>query len=426
MKNFLLIGYAYPPISSPGAVRATRMLNHLNDYGWQGHVLTVKDGYSQRIGGLSDPLSNKADYVFRVADPIAKANTKYSSEKPSANKSGEVIKSHIKSIAKSLLFPGRSLLWSLACCKWGKTHVGNYELIYSTSPTPSTHIAGYSLSKVQNIPWIAEFRDPISWLSTDHSASRLRKFALKKYEAWVVKHAAAVVVVSETFKEYYDALYPHANIISIPNGTDFNKEDLIDVIHQHKERRNKRSKASQDRPYRLVHTGALYGQARPTGPIIQAAKLAMQKSDIKLELLFAGNDAYHAVEAATDLGCPEIVKDLGILPHNETIELLRSADLTLSLLINEPLGKISIMSKFLDYLPAGAPILNLGDNDFVLSRIVKEQQAGASFPYEDIEGIADWLINLPNIGQPDTIRLCEDWSAQKMAQRMADLFLSIR
>lgn len=421
MKSFLIIAYAYPPISSPGAVRATRMVKFLGEFGWAAAVLTVKDGYSLRIGGLDDPLHEEQNRITRCPDPIAIANTRYGENPESFAKPkfGTAIKSKLKAGVKSLLFPDRSILWARKIAKLYNEEQ-NYSLIYSSSPTASTHLAGYSLSRKYKLPWVAEFRDPLSWLDNKNPASKLRRWGLAKYEAWVVKHASAVVVVSETFKDYFEEIYPKANILSIPNGAEFDIDELESVIKNRKSR-----KFVTGKPIRLVHTGSFYGGARPPGPLIEACKLAMKNSDLQFELLCAGNDAYLATEAAERLGCPEVVKDVGVLPHNETLDLLRSADANISLLMNEEIAKISIMSKFLDYLPAGAPILNLGADDYVLSRIINEQGAGASYAFDDIEGIANWLTALPTAKQPDTIRLCQDWSAQKMAERMADLFEDI-
>lgn len=420
MKSFLLVAYAYPPISSPGAVRATRMIKYLGAHGWQASVLTVKDGYSQRIGGLLDPLEGSRDRIHRINDPVAAANARYSDNKSDYQKTNftSKVKSELKSRLKGFLFPDRSILWARKLKKI--KHAQNFSFIYSTSPTASTHLAGYTLSRKYKLPWIAEFRDPLSWLDEKNTASRLRRWGLTKYEAWVVKHAEAVVVVSDTFKEYFENRYPNANIIAIPNGAEFDVDDINDNLKTRKARKMKKSKT-----LRLVHTGSLYNGARPPANIIAACQKAMKISDLKIECLFAGNDAHLAVEAATVLGCPEIVKDMGVLPHNETTVLLKSADATISLLHREKLGKLSIMSKFLDYLPAGAPILNLGGNDYVLSRIITDQSAGGSFEYDDIDGIANWLVELPNMKAPDTVKLCQNWSADNMALNLANLFEDI-
>ena len=143
--------------------------------------------------------------------------------------------------------------------------------------------------------------------------------------------------------------------------------------------------------------------------------------------LFAGNDADLAIEAATELGIgtdgmESFVKNVGTLPRDKTLSLLKSADACISLLHQDELGKLSIMSKFFDYLPTGIPILNLGGHDYILSKIITGQKAGASFEYDDIDGIAAWLTALPDIEQPDSLALCQNWSAKKMTESMDNLF----
>ena len=417
MKNLLLIAYAYPPISSPGAVRAARMIKSLTEHGWHTSVLTTKDGYSQRIGGLSDPLEDKPENLHRIKDLIAATHNRYiaEEEKAGTNNFIESSKTILKSKLKLLLFPGRDIFWAKSAAKFEPSK--DIKLVYSTSPPASSHIAANAISRKYNLPWIAEFRDPLSWLDTKNKASRFRRWRLARYEAWVVKRATAVVVVSETFKDYFESRYPHANIISIPNGAEFDSAKIVETLEKRKNR-----KALKNQTLRLVHTGSLYNGIRPPKNVIAACKKAMKISDLKFECLFAGNDAHLAVEAAEELGCPNIVKNMGTLPHAETKTLLESADATISLLHREKLGMISIMSKFLDYLPAGAPILNLGGSDYVLSRIITDQGAGGSFEYDDIDGMVNWLIALPEMEAPDTQKLCQDWSAAKMGQSMAKLF----
>ncbi|GLQ35956.1 hypothetical protein GCM10007939_22400 [Amylibacter marinus] len=418
MKNYLLVAYAYPPISAPGAVRATRQIAHLEPLGWRATVVTVQDGYSLRKGGLADPLDNQGGRLLRIKDPVAQAHGRIiapSSEAPSLR---QRVLGRLKALANAVIFPDRSILWALGVRKMAKAIPNDFELVYSSSPTASSHLAGYFLARRLGVPWIAEFRDPLSWISEKNTMGAIRRSLLCKYEAWVVKRADAVVVVSEAFAEYFSGLYPDADIVSIANGAVFDETQLKAVL-------DARAARGQGEKLRLVHTGSFYNGERPIAPLIEAVKLAQEKHAVACEILCAGNDAHLATAAAKELGCLEMVKDLGVLSHAETVDLLQSADATLSLLHNEDLGKISIMSKFLDYLPAGAPILNLGAHDAMLSRIIREDSAGGSFEYGDTDAIAAWIADLPNMAQPDTVALCQKWSAENMAKNVADLMARV-
>lgn len=65
------------------------------------------------------------------------------------------------------------------------------RLIYSAAGPPSTHIAGYFLHRLFNIPWQAELYDPLIF---DSDSTRSQRFRFKRYvERKIFKHADAVI-----------------------------------------------------------------------------------------------------------------------------------------------------------------------------------------------------------------------------------------
>jgi len=420
-RSCLFVAYAYPPISSPGAVRAVRTLKTLHDHNWVGYVLTARQGYSLRQGGLADPLADSPSRVVRVKDPIAQvANAaqplaKVSSQAESNGFIGRLRGVVVGSI-KALLFPDRGILWTLVCgLTFRDKAIGDIDLIHSTSPNNSSHIAAWMIARRRKIPWIAEFRDPMSWFPKSAPVSRFRRAILARYEAWIVKRADATVVVSEAFAEYFRDLYPDRKIVSIPNGAEF---DLAEVEKNALVRRDRK----KDAPIHLVHTGSFYGGDRRPAPLIEAAKRARDQYGASVSVSFAGEDADLAKQAADNLKCPELVNILGNMEHAAAMNLIASADANVALLNDDEVARIGIMSKFFDYLPAGAPILTLGSPAAMLSRIVVEEDLGAAFSYQDIDKIAQWIAAVPSAKKPNTIEACNRWSALNMSASMATLF----
>ncbi|MEM1039555.1 MAG: glycosyltransferase [Pseudomonadota bacterium] len=422
-KSCLFVAYAYPPISSPGAVRATRLLKMLDQFGWIGQVVTVQDGYSLRQGGLSDPLADQPSRVIRVNDPIAQlaggktltAGSGHTAEGVRPNWIKRVVASTLGHF-KRLLFPDRGILWVLVAAIVRKDReFPDIDLVHSTSPNQSSHILGWAIARRRKIPWVAEFRDPISWLPDEQSDSYVRRKLLAKYEAWVVNKADVTVVVSEAFAEYFRSIYPRRKIVAIPNGVEFD----IDEVVRRLELRQQRPALS---PVRLVHTGSLYAGARKPGPLIEAAKRARDVYGVSVLVEFAGEDTQIAIEAANLLACRDLVKVHDTLTHSATQELLRSADATVALLHDDRIAQIGIMSKFFDYLPTGAPILCIGDANAMLSRIVQQDELGVAFLYSDIDQMARWIADLPGMRAPKTLDACEKWSSKQMALNVSELF----
>jgi hypothetical protein len=360
------------------------------------------------------------DQVQRVADPIAvsvrQTDTRSLNAGASGGRSG--LRQWIKSIASRLIFPDRTVFWALlACLRSGDWKGRQIEIVHSSQPNVSNHLVGYFVSRRLGVPWIAEFRDPLSWMPKDGDGSAVRQRVLTWLEGWIVKKADATVVVASTAQEYFRSIYPRARVASIPNGAVFNIDEV-------RERMVARRKGAGSK-YVMVHAGSLYGGARKPEPLIRAVQKASTRLSRPVELHFYGNDSHLAAEAAVKLGCADMVKPMANVPFDECQAAINEADVNIALLHDDPVAKVSIMSKYFDYIPSGAPILLVGDPEALLSRIVEEDGAGASFAYAEVERVADWLVFAlegPKKLFPASDEICLKWSADAMAQSMVELF----
>ncbi|MDC0343800.1 glycosyltransferase [bacterium] len=402
-------------------MRCSRLADRLPLFGWKPHIITVAGGYSLQEGGLADPLETFPNQVQRVTDPIATLvrQNDYRVTRDSYKQvfSGSLRHRMKKWVAK-IIFPDRTIFWALlACLRSGKWAGKQIEVVHSSQPSASTHIIGYFLSRRLGVPWVAEFRDPLSWIPQAKDSSTLKQRVLSWLEGWIVRQADATVVVASTAQEYFSSKYPQAKVVSIPNGAIF---DLSEVRHRLIARRS-----STNSKYVMVHAGNLYGGARKPEPLIRAAMIASKRLTRPIELHFYGNDAHLAAEIAYRLGCVDLVKTFANVPFDQCQEAINEADVNVALLHDDPVAKVSIMSKYFDYITSGAPILLLGDPEALLSRIVEEDKVGASFDYSEVERIADWIVyalELPTKLIPASDEICLKWSAEAMSQSMSELF----
>ena len=418
----LFVAYAYPPISAPGAVRITRALKHFDRSKIDPWVLTVADGHSLREGGLDDPLAEEPERVIRVRDPLGGAAASARSAMAATDGRESLTrktKRRLLEFASSLLVPDRRMLWALRCFSVARQLRGKgISVIYSTSPSPANHFVGYVLARRLGAKWIAEFRDPLSWLTEASRTSWIKRKFLAAIEGWAVRRASIVPVVSEPFAEYFRSRYPGANIVSIPNGADISPAEIEEVLSE-------RARRPKSELLKIVHAGSLYGGDRDPSPVIAAALAAEQRYGTRLRVVFAGNDTHLALEAARRLDALHLVEDAGQRTFSETQNLLRAADVSVILLNAGGLGKIGIMSKFFDYLAAGAPILVLGPKDAALSRIIAEEGAGAAFEADEIDQIGLWLSKVHALSPIDLRGLCKRWSGAKMATAIEQQVLCV-
>lgn len=422
-KSVVFVSYAYPPSSSPGSVRISRLVKRLEPLGWRCHVVTVGQAVTARKGNMDDPLANKPERILRIDDPLASVAPAASATASAAPRRKSRL---LRRIAETLLFPDRAVFWALRARRataWARS--ANPRIVISTSPALSAHVAAKRIARSCGAKWIAEFRDPASWLGRDDRLPKWKRWMLAKLEEYVVKRADATVVVSEAFAEYFRERYPGRPVHSIPNGAEFEQASLEQAM----QRRTARAAEAGDTPFVLLHAGELYGGARNPAPLIAAAQLAQARLVRPLKLRFIGADSRLAADAAQALGAVDLVETSGAVSHADSVKELQQAHALVALLHDDPVGRVSIMSKFFDYAITASPILVVGERIAMLSRIVVEHGMGQAFEYKDIEGMADWIVSVatkPDSYSYDCIDVCRQWSADKMASSMAALFETLR
>ena len=402
------------------------MVSRMEEYGWKPMVLTVTDAAVVRSGGLQDPLEGKVGAVLRVVDPLAAVQKSGGIiTAPSSDGQGG-LKARLVAIAKTFLFPDRTIFWA-----WklrGASHAIQKmapDIIISTSPSLASHFAARRLARKCGAKWIAEFRDPASWLPKHDGTSQFKRNLLKNMERSIVESADAIITVSDAFSKYFRSQYPAAPIYTVPNGSNFDEAMIARNVAARKKRM---AEQSSDSPLILVHAGALYGGARDPAPLIAAAQVAAKQIERRILLRFIGDDSYLAADAAKKLGAEHLVEAIGALGHAETVAETEQADALLALLHNDPVARISIMSKFFDYVATANPVLVVGERQAMLSRIVEDDRAGTVREYSDIEGMAAWIAELaekPETFSYDPLPICKKWSADEMAKKMAALLNSL-
>ena len=157
MKSLLMISYPFPPNASAGALRTSRFARNLKKFGWVIDVITIRR--------RSDSFQDESQYTQLCLEGINVHSTK--NFDPWLRLRSITVNSKILGIARSAMmrltsYPDHMIFWvPTAIIKGFKLHKKRpINIIYSTSPPHSTHIAGLILSKVTGIPWVADFRDP--------------------------------------------------------------------------------------------------------------------------------------------------------------------------------------------------------------------------------------------------------------------------
>jgi hypothetical protein len=285
------------------------------------------------------------------------------------------------------------------------THVRDVDLIYSWMSPYESAVAAARLSEVLGKPWVAGLRDPwaldemMMFPSALHRWRELRRMRrlLGSAAAIVMSTPEATVRVRQAFPEL--AGKP---IVSIPNG--FDASDFEGPVPER-----------DDGVFRIVHTGYLHtelgkrqrrtavlrrvlgGETRGVDILTRSHVYLLEAIDRLIERDPSLRDRIEVhlagVLSSTDreiAGRSEVVRLHGYLPHAESIQLIRSADLLFLPMQNLPPGTRSstVPGKTYEYIASGRPILAAipdGDARDILSAVGTARFA----PPAESDAIAD-------------------------------------
>lgn len=403
----LILAYLFPPIAGGGIPRPLKFCKYLPEYGWNTVVLTVDPSYHVSLDEslLEQVPAQTPVYRAKEFNPYETLNrlrtTKnggappsFSSSSPSSSQRFKAsLFQLIKNAKNHVLVPDDHVLWVPFAVRKGMQAIREQKIdvIYSTSGPYSSHLVGRALQKRTGLPWIADFRDP--WTQNMHRSGIFwREKAEEKMEKSVMTHADVVLTVTRTFAENFKAKYPQIQRLEvIHNGYD--PEDYTKI----------ESQPVPDR-FVLAYTGVFYQKRNPR-LFLQAVSELVNEGVVNqrhLLIRFAGVFDYPGQsenrEAVEKYGLKDVVETPGYLPHQDSLSLLKSADVLLLFGDTAPGSGAYIPGKVYEYMAVQRPILALSRKGET-SSIVENLHLGKVVDPEDKEAMKtavrsfyeDWL-----------------------------------
>ena len=239
--------------------------------------------------------------------------------------------------------------------------------VISTSPPPATHLAALSLKKRKDIPWVADFRDPLL------GNPARNKLWGRPYDAIlqrrILSSADAVTAVSDVMAEAWRRKYKHrADKLSVIwNG--FDAQDGIGPAEI--PRRDTKI---------LLHAGVLY-QGRHPFQLIGSLRRLFEKgklSPAQVTLRLVGPVENEQVlrshpDAAALLEIGSLDLQSSLVPRSEAIHMTARADYLLLLdLTNESNAGYTVPAKLYEYILVGRPILAITAPQSPVERILEK------------------------------------------------------
>ncbi len=353
MPRVLMLARHFPPVGGAGVHRTLGSVRHLPAHGYEPVVVTGTPVHGSRWEPRDDGLLAAVPEsvpVHRVVPRPAPAHTRLGRLRGAP--------------------PPWVRSWVEGCVELGRQAGGGAHLIYASCAPYETALAAAALSDALGIPWVADLEDP--WAVDDmrvHPTRWHRAADLRGMRRALAGAAAVVTTAPEAAARIRAALPELAarvTVSAIPIG--FDSREGPPAVPPHQGR------------FRIVHSGSLHTdlgerlrQTRVRRRLLGGGSPGFDvrsRSHVFLAEAIAGDRALAgAVElhlagelTGADLAAIRghgFVHAHGLLPYEETLSLVRSADLLFLPMYDLPPGARAglIPFKTFDYLASGRPIL---------------------------------------------------------------------
>ncbi len=315
-KRLLMVAFHYPPDNtSTGVLRTLKFTQYLPDSGWYCDVLSVPEHLYWSIDPGSVRGIPEDTRVYRVWAADTKRLFGIGGHYPAF-----------------LGVPDRYWPWIVPAVKKVGKLIGQNGIpaIFTTYPVPSALLIGLlAKRRYNNLPWIADFRDP--WV--EDSMPAWRRFVEARLEARVIACADRVICNTPRMRDWFLARYPHIDpgkFVTVPNGYD--EDELSRVVPEASDR------------FEIIYTGIIAPGNRNPRPLFAAVRYALDQGwldESDLVLTFLGAGPYCRSEAFT-----KDVEHYGVghllnvteerIPYAAALNRTAGADLVL--VLSEPLG----------------------------------------------------------------------------------------
>lgn len=376
----------FPPFAMAGAARTGALARYWAAQGVNVHVLSARN---DDVQGLHDALDD--DHISAEFLPIAQDGA---TDQP---RTKQVAAAHSSTIRKD---PGplRRLVWGLRALPdryhphWTARAAQRgaaiaaeqpIDLIYSSGPPHSVHIAAAAIKQATGLPWICEQRDlwvgnPFAdrpWI-TETLNKRLSNNALPLATAFV---GVTQGTVAELESQY------DAPVVLAYNGLD--PVDFAGVDSAQEPEPLDADKLT------IVHPGVIYAEKRDPGPLFAA--IASLAHDVRqsIHMIFFHDEYDYIMDMAKAHGVTDQIEFRPMIPRHEVLALERQADLLLLAHWDDPRGDAIIPGKVFEYIGARRPIIATGSPNSEVAQIVRKGNFGLSgaAPQEIAAHLIYWL-----------------------------------
>jgi glycosyltransferase involved in cell wall biosynthesis len=331
-------------------------------------------------------------------------------------------KAYQELLVRKVAFPGHiGIMWSFAaaahCHRLVRKNPNEKFAVFSTYPPLGVIPAGLMAYLRDRLPWIADFRDPLSLGLGDKFLSRRQRFWNQRLEARVFRQAAAVIANVEGAAEMWKERYPRyaRKLHVIPNG--FDPEDA-----PHAREIPARSQKL------IVHAGGLYHGRTPNAIIESLGRLRTnglaESREVKVVLLGHVDEKTGLDKPLYDRAQSEGWLEMQAqVSRSEARRVLEEAD---ALLLIQPQSDVQIPGKLFEYICIGRPVLALVPRKSAIEEILQKSGIPHVCVYnDDAPDAADQklveFLRMPSTPTPASEWFRTNFNAEEQTKKLAEI-----
>jgi glycosyltransferase involved in cell wall biosynthesis len=382
-NKVLLIAFHYPPIQgSSGFNRVLAFSKYLINSGWIATVLTVTAKTYSEFRQKNYELIPEHISVLRAKAIDGQRDLSFKGK-------------HLKIFS----LPDRWQSWIFTGIWKGLLYIHRVKpkVIFSTYPISSAHCIALVLHKITKVPWVADFRDPMAQLTWP--PSKFERMIYSWIEKKVFSNASAVIVTTESTRDYYSTKFPLCShkIELITNGFD---EDTFSRLSAECATAPKSDKII------LLHSGSI--SIRDRNPTLFFEAVSILKSEglicsSNMNIIFraSGSDLV-LKQKIVRLGIQDVVELLPPIDYQEAVKEMFSS--TALLVFQGETCNRQIPAKIYEYLYVNKPILACLHPDGDTSVLLRSVENSYNANLEDIEQIKSLLLKFINDSKQNTLK----------------------
>ncbi len=391
MNKVLIITYYWPPSGGAGVQRWLKFSKYLPEFGWEPVILTIDKNYAAypvTDNSLVDDIPESLKVYTTPATDYFSIYSKNRSKIPAAgfaSNSGNSVKEKIfRFIRGNFFIPDPRKGWNRyafkKACEIIETE--GIKRVITTSPPHSTQLIGLKIrKKYKDIKWIADLRDPWTdiYYYNQFYHTPIAKYLDSHLEIKVLKNADRIITVGESLKT---TISQKANGIEdktevITNGYD--EADFLQVNHYPAD------------IFTISYIGTL-SDIYPVQGFLDSLKQFIEKGN-DCRIRFIGTVSPKQKNLIMSKLADHVVEFLPYVDHAMAIKYMVESTALLLIIPDHKSNRSIITGKIFEYIAAGRPILCLGPLNGDASQIIESSGSGKCFSYEDVKGMAGFLLD---------------------------------